>query len=62
MMRASGVPGLSLAVVSRDKVLLAGGYGLADRATSTAAAASTAYLWFSMTKVVTATAAHAARR
>jgi CubicO group peptidase (beta-lactamase class C family) len=57
MMRASSVPGLSLAVVSREKVLWAGGYGLADRATSTAAAASTAYLWFSMTKVVTATAA-----
>lgn len=57
MMRASGVPGLSLAVVSRDKVLLTGGYGLADRTTSRAASSSTAYLWFSMTKVVTATAA-----
>ena len=57
MMRASGIPGLSLAVVSRDKVLLAGGHGLADRVTDRAMAASTACLWFSMTKVVTATAA-----
>jgi len=57
MMREGDVPGLSLAVVSRDSVLLAGGWGLADRAVNTSATASTAYLWFSMTKIVTATAA-----
>src|SRR5215218_7179106 len=57
MMRKGGVPGVSLVVVSRDGVLLAGGWGLADRAVNTSATASTAYLWFSMTKIVTATAA-----
>jgi CubicO group peptidase (beta-lactamase class C family) len=50
------IPGLSLTVVNRDKVLLAGGYGLADRLENSPATASTAYLWFSMTKIVTATA------
>ena len=57
MMRKGGVPGVSLAVVSRDRVLLAGGWGLADRSANRSASASTAYLWFSMTKIVTATAA-----
>ena len=57
MMRAGAVPGVSLAVVSRDRVLLAGGWGLADRSANRSASASTAYLWFSMTKIVTATAA-----
>ena len=57
MMRRASVPGLSLAVVNRDPVLLAVGYGLADRAASTPATASTSYLWFSMSKIVTATAA-----
>ncbi|HYP44974.1 MAG TPA: serine hydrolase domain-containing protein [Propionibacteriaceae bacterium] len=57
MMRKDGVPGVSVAVVSRDGVLLAGGWGLADRSESRSALASTAYLWFSMTKIVTATAA-----
>ena len=57
MMRRGGVPGLSLAVVNRDRVLLAAGYGLADRAANTPATASTSYLWFSMSKIVTATAA-----
>ena len=57
MMRKGGVPGVSLAVVSRNTVLLAGGWGLADRSANRSASASTAYLWFSMTKIVTATAA-----
>jgi len=57
MMRTSAIPGLSLAVVNRDGVLFAGGYGLADRAAPREATASTDYLWFSMTKLVTATAA-----
>ena len=57
MMGRGGVPGLSLAVADRDRVLLAAGCGLADRATNTTATASTSYLWFSMSKIVTATAA-----
>ncbi|MDZ4091406.1 MAG: serine hydrolase domain-containing protein [Arthrobacter sp.] len=57
MMRRGAVPGLSLTVVNRDRVLLAAGYGLADRAATTPATASTSYLWFSMSKIVTATAA-----
>lgn len=57
MMGRAGVPGLSVAVVNRDGVLLAAGYGLADRAAHRPATASTSYLWFSMSKIVTATAA-----
>ena len=57
MMRKDGVPGLSVAVVDRDRVLLAAGYGVADLSANRPATASTAYLWFSMTKIVTATAA-----
>ena len=57
MMHQGGVPGLSLTVVNRDRVLFAAGYGLADCAAKTRATASTSYLWFSMSKIVTATAA-----
>ncbi|MDP9983798.1 CubicO group peptidase (beta-lactamase class C family) [Pseudarthrobacter oxydans] len=57
MMRRGAVPGLSMVVVTRDRVLFAAGYGLADRAAKTPATASTSYLWFSMSKIVTATAA-----
>ncbi|HSN37835.1 MAG TPA: serine hydrolase domain-containing protein [Arthrobacter sp.] len=57
MMSRGGMPGLSLAVVNRERVLLAAGYGLADLATNAPATASTSYLWFSMSKIVTATAA-----
>ena len=57
MMSRGRVPGLSLAVVDRDGVLLAAGYGFADLAANTTATASTSYLWFSMSKIVTATAA-----
>ena len=57
MMAKGGIPGLSVCVVDRDGVLLAGGYGSADLATATEATARTSYLWFSMTKIVTATAA-----
>ena len=57
MMRANSIPGLSIAVVDRDRVQFAGGFGLADRESNRPATASTAYLWFSMTKIVTATAA-----
>jgi len=57
MMGRGHIPGLSIAVTNRDRLLFAGGYGLADREAYTPATARTAYLWFSMTKVVTATAA-----
>ena len=57
MMRKAHVPGLSMAVVSADGVLFAGGFGAADLAASEPATISTAYLWFSMSKIVTATAA-----
>jgi CubicO group peptidase (beta-lactamase class C family) len=56
-MLKAGIPGVSVAVVDRDRVLFAGGYGQADLAAGTPATASTSYLWFSMTKMVTATAA-----
>ncbi|QCP00162.1 beta-lactamase family protein [Arthrobacter sp. 24S4-2] len=55
--RGANVPGMSLAVVSRDRVLYSGGTGFADLASQSAATADTAYPWFSMTKPVTATAA-----
>lgn len=51
------VPGLSLAVVDRDRLLFAAGFGAADLATAAPATPTTAYLWFSMSKLVTATAA-----
>lgn len=57
MMRKNKINGLSIAVVDRDRLRFAAGYGLADRASRTCATASTAYPWFSMTKIVTATAA-----
>jgi CubicO group peptidase (beta-lactamase class C family) len=53
---AEGVPGLSVAVVKGDRVVWARGFGLADLATSTPATSQTGYLWFSMTKIATATA------
>ena len=57
LMTGGRVPGLSLAVVDRDRLLFAAGFGAADLASTTPATPSTAYLWFSMSKIVTATAA-----
>jgi CubicO group peptidase (beta-lactamase class C family) len=54
--RAQGVPGLSVAVVKGDRVVWARGFGFSDLLTSTRATSQTAYLWFSMTKIATATA------
>ena len=54
--RTEGVPGLSIAVVKGDRLVWARGFGMADLATSTAATPQTRYLWFSMTKIATATA------
>jgi CubicO group peptidase (beta-lactamase class C family) len=54
--RSGDVPGLSVAVAKGGRVVWARGFGFADLATSTPAAAQTSYLWFSMTKIATATA------
>jgi CubicO group peptidase (beta-lactamase class C family) len=51
-----GVPGLSIAVVKGERLVWARGFGSADLATPTRATAQTSYLWFSMTKIATATA------
>jgi CubicO group peptidase (beta-lactamase class C family) len=53
---ASRVPGLSVAVVRAAGVRWRCGLGLADLATRASATSDTIYLWFSMTKIVTATA------
>ena len=55
--RAEGVPGLSVAVAKGDSVVWTRGFGFADLATPTPATSQTGYLWFSMTKIATATAA-----
>ncbi len=52
----NGVPGLSVAVVKGDRVVWERGFGFVDFAASAPATPSTSYLWFSMTKIVTATA------
>ena len=57
MRQEARVPGLSIAVVDAAGVQLAAGYGYADLSREVAASASTPYLWFSMSKIVTATAA-----
>jgi len=54
--RAQGMPGLSVAVVKGDRVVWAKGFGFSDLVTSTRATSQTSYLWFSMTKIATATA------
>ena len=51
------VPGLSLVVVRRRGPVFAAGFGTADLATGAPATARTGYLWFSMSKIATATAA-----
>jgi CubicO group peptidase (beta-lactamase class C family) len=57
MMQDAAVPGMSIAVVRHDRVLFAGGFGWADVAGRIPATPSTNYLWFSMSKIATATAA-----
>jgi len=52
----NNVPGLSVAVAKDNRVVWERAFGFADLATSTPATPSTSYLWFSMTKIVTATA------
>ena len=55
-LRNWGVPGLSMAVVKNDKIAWMKGFGLADLTAKTPANPETIFMWFSMTKLVTATA------
>ncbi len=55
-MRAQHIPGLSLAVVERGKVVLAKGYGLANVELTVPATAETVYRLASVTKPLTAVA------
>lgn len=51
----NAVPGLTIFVVKPDGVRWARAFGLADIALHTSASEQTVYMWFSMTKLVTAT-------
>ena len=51
------VPGMSFAVASPDGILYAGAVGYADLAERRSSRVEDQYLWFSMTKIATATAA-----
>ncbi len=55
-MRAGRVPGLSIAVVGPQGVCWMRGFGVTDLVRGEPAGVRTPYLWFSMTKIVTATA------
>ena len=55
--RRSRIPGLSIAIVDRHGPLFTAGSDWADLATGDPATPETRYLWFSLTKIVTATAA-----
>ena len=55
--QTAGISGLALVVVDADGVLHASGHGFSDLATERLVTPHTAFRWFSMTKVVTATAA-----
>src|SRR6476661_6144913 len=50
------VPGICAVVVHGDQVVQARALGLADIASARPMTSETAFLWFSMTKIVTATA------
>lgn len=51
------IPGMSLAVAAPGRVLFTAGFGHANLATGAPATEATQYLWFSLTKIATATAA-----
>jgi CubicO group peptidase (beta-lactamase class C family) len=55
-LRTQQVPGLSVAVVEPGRVLWSAGFGRADLTTGAPARPTTPYLWFSLTKIATATA------
>jgi CubicO group peptidase (beta-lactamase class C family) len=56
MMQAARIPGLSIAVVDREGLLAAEGFGHARLDGAVPATPQTSYLWFSMSKIVTASA------
>ena len=53
----NAIPGLSIAVVDRTGPVYTAAYGHRDLATTAPATPDTSYLWFSLTKIATATAA-----
>ncbi|MGD9531422.1 serine hydrolase domain-containing protein [Pseudonocardia sp.] len=55
--RRHEVPSLSVAIVRHDRLLHSATVGLADLGSRTPATPHTSYLWFSMSKIATATAA-----
>lgn len=57
LMRQARLPSLAIAVTRGDGLIYATAFGNADLVTPTPVTTSTRYLWFSMTKLVTATAA-----
>jgi CubicO group peptidase (beta-lactamase class C family) len=57
LMAVHQVPGLSIAVTSSSRLVYAGAFGDADLAQHRATTTDTRFLWFSMSKIVTATAA-----
>ncbi|MGY1682387.1 serine hydrolase domain-containing protein [Geodermatophilus sp. SYSU D01176] len=57
LMARHSVPGLTVAVTDADRLLFAEGFGYADLTARRPATADTCYLWFSMSKIATATAA-----
>jgi CubicO group peptidase (beta-lactamase class C family) len=54
---AAGIPAISVAVATPERILYAGAVGHADLAQHRAATPDDQYAWFSMTKIATATAA-----
>src|SRR3954470_11516203 len=57
LLRRHSVPGLSVAVTDAERLLYAEGFGAADLRSGRGATERTAYLWFSMSKIATATVA-----
>ncbi|MGN6441549.1 MAG: serine hydrolase domain-containing protein [Arthrobacter sp.] len=57
MMETHHVPGMSIAVTDAHGLLSAEGFGCADLSSGRVAVPETTYLWFSMSKIATATAA-----
>jgi CubicO group peptidase (beta-lactamase class C family) len=55
--RRGGIPGMSVAIASPDRLLYAGVVGYADLQSRRASSVEDAYPWFSMTKIATATTA-----
>src|SRR6476661_465902 len=57
LMAEHQIPGLSIEVTSSSGPVYAGAFGHADLAEHRASTTGTRFLWFSMSKIVTATAA-----